>query len=99
MNINDADRLAQNKSQLVFGEISKAEAEKKFGIAAIKNPCIAIYGPDPMGRSCKTCSHLYAHRHSRVYYKCDFRKDTHGPGSDHRVNWPACGKYERKMGI
>ena len=83
-------------NQLIFGEISKAEAEKQFGIAAMKNPCIAAYGPDPMGRTCKFCVHLYHRGNTRNYYKCEFRKETHGPGSDHRVNWPACGKYERR---
>lgn len=81
--------------QMVFGEISKAEAEKKFGIVAMKNPCIALYGPDPMGRTCKTCKHLYLKQYSGRYYKCDLRKNTNGPGTDHRVKWPACGKYER----
>lgn len=80
--------------QIVFGEISKAEAEKKFGIAASKNPVIALYGPDKMGRTCKLCVHLYARKRSKRYYKCKFRKETCGPGSDHRVNWPACAKYE-----
>jgi hypothetical protein len=83
--------------QLVFGEISKAEAEKKFGIAAMKNPCIAAYGPDPMGRTCAYCKYLYARRHSRVYWKCKLRKETNGPGSDHRKKWPACGRYERAV--
>lgn len=83
----------EENNQLVFGEISRDEAERKFGIAAQPNPCIKLYGPDPMGRSCKWCAHL--NRRGR-YFKCAFRKETHGPGSDHRQKWPACGKYERK---
>ncbi len=79
--------------QIVFGEISKQEAEKKFGIAAMKKPVIALYGPDPMGRTCKLCSHLYARQFSKRYWKCSLRKETRGAGSDHRVNWPACSKY------
>lgn len=85
--------------QLKFAEITRAEAEKRAGLVHEDNPCIAAYGRDVMGRSCKFCTHLYAHKHSRVYWKCDLRKDTHGPGSDHRVNWPACGKYERKFAV
>lgn len=83
--------------QLVFGEISRGEAEKRFGIAAMKNPVIAVYGPDKFGRSCKFCAHLYRKRYGRVYLKCDLRKDTNGAGSDHRANWPACARYERAM--
>ncbi len=83
--------------QLKFGEITRAEAEKQVGLSHQDNPCVALYGRDPMGRSCKYCSHLYAHRHSRVYWKCDLRPETHGPGTDHRVHWPACGKYERRV--
>ena len=90
--MTDKPRSAE---QIVFGEISKAEAEKKFGIAAMENPCIGTYGPDPMGRTCAYCSHLYARRQSKTYWKCDLRKETHGPGSDHRKKWPACAKYER----
>lgn len=88
--------MTTEKGQLVFGEISRDEAEKKFGIAAQPNPCLKLYGADPMGRSCKWCAHLVPHRMGRTYYKCDLRKMTHGPGSDHRQKWPACGKYERK---
>lgn len=46
------------------------------------------------GKKCKTCRHLIRKRYSKVYYKCAFRGNTNGPGTDHRVNWPACGKYE-----
>lgn len=89
--------MPEPEKQLVFGEISKAEAEKQFGIAAQANPCIAIYGPDTFGsRTCKWCVHLTVHQHSRRYYKCDLRRVTHGAASDHRVNWPACGRYEHK---
>jgi hypothetical protein len=87
-------------SQLVFGEISKAEAEKRFGLAAMRNPCIALFGPDKFGRGCKTCRHLYRKPGgTRSYLKCAMRKETDGPGSDHRQSWPACGKYERKSGL
>jgi len=39
---------------------------------------------------------MYQHRHDKVYWKCDQRKQTNGAGSDHRRNWPACGKFEAK---
>jgi len=62
------------------------------------NPCVTAYGPGPDGKQCKTCTQLYAHRCSKVYYKCRLRNFTHGPGSDHKVRWPACAKYtEEKL--
>lgn len=30
----------------------------------------------------------------RIYWKCLLRAYSHGPGTDRRVNWPACGKWE-----
>lgn len=84
-------------TQLIFGQISREEAEKKAGIAHQENPCVALYGRDPMGRSCQFCTHIYVKRYSKAYYKCDLRKDTNGYGTDHRLKWPACGRYKRKV--
>ena len=59
------------------------------------NPCISVYGPGPDGARCKTCAHLDSHPGAgRIYWKCLLRAYSHGPGTDHRVNWPACGKWE-----
>ena len=58
------------------------------------NPCMKVYGPGPEGAKCKSCKSLYGVQFAKVYHKCKLRKETRGPGSDHRVNWPACGKYE-----
>jgi hypothetical protein len=60
------------------------------------NPCVRLYGLGPEGERCKNCTHLFARHMGNTYWKCDLRKCTRGPGSDHRVNWPACGKFERK---
>lgn len=62
-----------------------------------RNPLLTVYGPGPDGARCGTCSHCF-----RVgvvagrYYKCDLRRLTSGPGSDHRVRWPACAQYQRE---
>ncbi len=80
--------------QLKFGEITRAEAEKQAGIAHQENPCVAAYGRDPMGRSCKFCANLK--RYGR-YMKCALRHNTASAATDHRANWPACGKYERAL--
>jgi hypothetical protein len=71
-------------------QFAKAAPAPKKG-----NPCIALYGEGPAGCCCKSCMHLVSHRPGkRRFYKCALRKITHGPGSDHRVGWPACAKYE-----
>ena len=58
------------------------------------NPCVRLYGFHK-GAKCKTWVHLYLQGGvSGRYYKCDLRKNTRGPGTDHRVRWDACGKYE-----
>lgn len=84
--------MQEIRTQLVFGEITLKEAERLNE----PNPCVRLYGRDAYGRTCATCRHLHAHAHGRRYYKCDLRKETCGPGTDHRVKWSACGKYERR---
>lgn len=59
------------------------------------NPLIAILGAGPAGMRCKDCAHLY---HNGRFLKCDLRHVTHGPGTDHRANWPACSKFEFNHG-
>jgi hypothetical protein len=60
------------------------------------NPCLLRYGPGPDGAQCTTCQHLFAKVYGHTYYKCELRKNTHGPATDHRQRWPACGKYAEK---
>lgn len=61
------------------------------------NPLIAVYGAGPAGATCGTCVHLYIMRyHDYRYFKCDLRGTTHGPGTDMRKSWPACGRYQEK---
>lgn len=51
------------------------------------NPCVRLHGVDPQGRKCKDCKHLIRDRHhDYTYPKCELRKITRGPASDHRVN-------------
>lgn len=60
------------------------------------NPCVRVFGAGPNGKQCKTCIHLYTQGNVQgTYYKCKKRgTPTGGPGTDHRVRWPACAKYE-----
>lgn len=57
------------------------------------NPCVRTFGLGPDGAKCKTCQRLLGRRFAKTYYKCALREETRGAGSDHRVNWPACGQY------
>lgn len=63
----------------------------------VNNPLVRLYGEGPSGKRCKHCKHLTVKERGKNYYKCDLRTGTFGarsPKSDHRVNWPACGKFE-----
>lgn len=63
-----------------------------------ENPCINLYGKGPEGKQCGDCEHLIRdHHHGAIYPKCELRKLTRGPGSDHRVRWPTCGKFEQRI--
>lgn len=46
------------------------------------------------GHTCGTCRHFVRLSYHRPYYKCDLTAITHGPGTDWRVRWPACGRWE-----
>lgn len=60
----------------------------------INNPMVTRCGAGPEGARCKECKHLIRKKYAKVYFKCSFRGDSNGPKTDHRANWPACGKYE-----
>lgn len=49
------------------------------------------------GKTCGTCANcVHTGRKSHGYYRCKLTKWTHGPGSDWRLKWPACKKWEGK---
>lgn len=59
------------------------------------NPLLVVYGKGPDGAKCGDCTHLFARGDTAgTYYKCDLRRVTGGPGTDHRVRWPACGRFK-----
>lgn len=71
----------------IFGEHVTVGPPKKT------NPLLASFGKSTGDHKCKECIHLYRKHYSKVYIKCDLRPDTNGPGTDHKANWPACGKF------
>jgi len=72
----------------------------KYGVTRIitgdgkSNPCIALHGPGPADKRCKDCALCYYNQFSKRYYKCELRGSTRGPATDHRANWPTCGKFQ-----
>lgn len=48
------------------------------------------------GATCGNCKHLFKRRMSRSYLKCDLMKNTFGPGTDLRIKWRGCVKWEAK---
>lgn len=63
------------------------------------NPMLAVAGPGPEGRRCGDCVHLRMQGGvAGRYYKCELRGITGGPLTDHRVRWPACGRFEEDPG-
>lgn len=64
--------------------------------AYLTNPMLALYGDGPQGRICHNCAHCVSlNYHDHIYHKCELRGITHGTGTDHRLRWPTCGKYEQ----
>lgn len=61
------------------------------------NPMVSTYGYGPEKTRCGHCNHLFFKSYyPNKYYKCALRKNTNGVSTDQRVNWNACGKFERK---
>lgn len=87
----DVDPLATRRRRVL-------ETRTKSG-SYVVNPCLKLYGKGPEGKRCKACKHLLAKRRGRTWYKCELRAGTYhktSPVSDHRANWPACGRFEPK---
>lgn len=84
--------------QLVFGIHNLDDAQRLSDEQNVEsvNPCVNVYGRGPLEKMCRTCSHIKIRTFRRNYYKCDLRRDTRGPGTDHRLFWPSCSKYEEK---
>jgi len=67
----------------------------------IKNRALIANGYNPAsrlaladnGETCGTCAHHVVHLRNKVWHKCDLRF-TFGPGTDLRISWPACVKWE-----
>lgn len=45
---------------------------------------------------CGTCVNFKRIQYAGTYFKCQLTKMTHGAKTDWRVNWTACGKWEKQ---
>jgi len=61
------------------------------------NPLLKLYGTKE-GEKCKGCKFLYKRQFSNTYYKCEKRGEAKASvKNDHRVNWPACGLFQKSL--
>lgn len=84
--------------RLLFGvDREPGEVQTGKGKAQV-NPCVVAFGPGPEGRTCGSCTHLFAMGGvAGRYLKCDLRRVTSGAATDHRSRWPACARYNRDI--
>ena len=53
----------------------------------------------PPGAKCGNCLHCEREEyHRKTYFKCRLKNHTRGPGTDLRLKWRACPKWEPKEG-
>lgn len=77
-------------TNLLGEEIDTDEERKKhFKI----NPMVKSCGKGPAEFKCKHCVYFIRKEYSKTYFKCQWRGNTNGPGTDHKANWPTCGKF------
>jgi hypothetical protein len=60
------------------------------------NEMVKVHGYGPEDKQCGDCAHHIKKRMSKDYHKCDIwhKPLTNGPGTDIRVRWRACAKFE-----
>jgi len=56
----------------------------------------APIGSGPKGETCKSCKHSYSQTWAKKYWKCDLVKPTRGCGTDIRLKWAACSRWEKQ---
>lgn len=56
----------------------------------------APIGSGPAGETCGSCKNAYCFEYAKRYWKCRLVKPTGGPGTDIRLKWAACARWEPK---
>ncbi len=60
-----------------------------------ENPMVRKFGPGVEGTNCKNCTFVYRKGWGNyTWIKCKLRGDSNGQGTDHRLKWQSCSKYE-----
>jgi hypothetical protein len=75
----------------------KREIEEQFGVPkSLKRieRMHKLYGSGPAGAKCRDCRFMKANVQAKTYWKCTQYSLTHGPATDWRRSWPACGKFQ-----
>lgn len=75
---------------LLGEEIDTDEERKKLMKV---NPMVKSCGKGPDEYKCKDCLHFIRKEYSKTYFKCAYRGNTNGPGTDHKANYQTCGKF------
>lgn len=96
LSLPDIERQKAIRKMLADERAREMARERERKRRQAGNPLIAVHGQGPDGAICRDCAHLYTKKYAGTYHKCDLRADTNGPGTDHRVRWPACGRYEKR---
>jgi hypothetical protein len=74
------------------------ELEQKPGELKAQRKILTMhgrYGHGPEGEQCKDCVHCVAIRLANTYHKCELFGITGGPGTDWRLRFKACGRFEK----
>lgn len=92
------ERPAVRPRRLVFGVPRSPDEMRADRRAARERKLVGalrmLHGPGPEGARCGGCTNLYAHGGARrKYWKCRLGPFSHGPATDWRHQWAACGKF------
>lgn len=90
--------LTEYEHRAAQGALTDAERQRlKRRASAQPRGYAAPIGAGPAGETCKSCTHARSssYRSVKTYWKCALVKPTHGPGTDIRLKWAACARWEK----
>ena len=87
--VEHAERIAEDQPPRRVTKLRRIEfMHATWG----RRPTPACGKPD----TCGLCKHLYRKKFSSTYFKCNLYGNTNGEGTDWRLHWTACGKFEQR---
>jgi len=84
------DEITIDEAREIVRKLQKRKNPKPKGNAA-------PIGSGPEGETCKSCKHSWSHTTAKRYWKCALVKPTRGAGTDIRLKWAACSRWESKV--